>query len=214
MRQANSLKQIHFGSFVLLIKALRESAVARKITLFGKCVTLFVFSSVTHVPPFKLLRLSSLTLESVICLLTFIVGKSSHARSDGKMQRWVLVNLARLRDSPLLVVIFFPRTIGVCCQALKCYTVFFLKYLFVFSEAFSRRQSAQLSQTCNVFFNRLWACANDLWPTFGLCPARLKHGNTLRRSPSEAAVAHVSCDTSAGTAIFPPEIFCSTGGLE
>lgn len=160
-------------------------------------------------PPFKLLRLSSLTLESVICLLTFIVGKSSHARSDGKMHRWVLV-LAAARS-------YFFSSYG-SVFAVKHWSVklvfFFLKYLFVFSEAFSRRQSAQLSQTCNVFFNRLWACANDLWPTFGLCPARLKHGNTLRRSPSEAAVAHVSCDSSAGTAVFPPEIFCSTGGLE
>lgn len=104
------MKQIHFGSFVLLIKALnlKESPPSlERSPLFGKCVTQFVFSSVTHVPPFKLLRLSSLTLESVICLLTFIVSKSSHARSDGKMQRWVVVNLARLRESPLLVVMFF-----------------------------------------------------------------------------------------------------------
>lgn len=156
MRQANSLKQIHFGSFVLLIKALnskKSPPSLERLPLFGKCVTLFVFSSVTHVPPFKLLRLSSLTLESVICLLTFIVGKSSHARSNGKMQRWVVVNLARLRESPLLVVMVFPRTdrcLLSSSEVLNCF--FFLKYLFVFSEAFSRMQSAQLSQTCNGFF--------------------------------------------------------------
>lgn len=135
-RQANSLKQIHFGSFVLLIKALnsKESAVARKITLFGECVTLFVFSSVTHVPPFKLLRLSSLTLESVICLLTFIVGKSSHARSDGKMQRWVLVNLARLRESPLLVVMFFPRTDQCLLSSTEVLNCFFSLNISLFSQ--------------------------------------------------------------------------------
>lgn len=110
------------------------------------------------------------------------------------MQRWVLV-FAAARS-------YFFSSYG-SVFAVKHWSVklfFFLKYLFVFSEAFSRRQSAQLSQTCNVFFNRLWACANDLWPTFGLCPA-WHHFVALpvRSSGCTCLLWHISRDSRFST---------------